>query len=162
MTAYLTACILCYMLLFMKVIIDTNIIVNVLLSPVRSSASFKILELCLSKKLQPQIGCALFNEYEGVINRPEIQAQSKYTSDETEQILNGFLNVCHWVKVNYLWRPNLKDEGDNHLIDLAVASNTQWIITQNIKDLESGELKFEFKTISPNDFIEVIYGNNNL
>ncbi|NOQ35079.1 MAG: putative toxin-antitoxin system toxin component, PIN family, partial [Methylococcaceae bacterium] len=94
------------------------------------------------------------NEYEDVLYRPEIQAMAKYTTEEINQILDGFLNISSWVKVNYLWRPNLKDEGDNHLIDLAVASNAEWIVTQNLKDLNSGELKFNFRAISPNDFME--------
>lgn len=118
--------------------------------------------MCLTGKLEPQIGCALFNEYEDVIFRTEIQKMSKYTTEEINQILNGFLNICSWTNINYLWRPNLKDEGDNHLIDLAVASNSQWIVTQNIKDLHSGELKFNFQSISPDKFIEVLYGNNHI
>ena len=146
----------------MKIIVDTNILVNVLLSPSKKSSSFKIVEMCLMGQLEPQIGCALFNEYEDVLRRPEIQAMAKYTPEEINQIMDGFLNVCSWVKVNYLWRPNLKDEGDNHLIDLAVASNTKWIVTQNIKDLNSGDLKFSFRSISPNEFLEVLHGNDYL
>ena len=146
----------------MKIILDTNILVNVILSPSKKSASYKIIEMCLRGKLKPQIGCALFNEYEDVLRRPEIQARAKYTTGEIEQILDGFLCMCTWTKVNFLWRPNLQDEGDNHLIDLAVASNTQWIITQNIKDLHSGELKFSFQSVSPDKFMEVLYGNNHI
>ncbi|MCK5663313.1 MAG: putative toxin-antitoxin system toxin component, PIN family [Thiotrichaceae bacterium] len=146
----------------MKIIVDTNILVNVLLSPSKKSSSFKIVEMCLMGQLEPQIGCALFNEYEDVLRRPEIQAMAKYTPEEINQIMDGFLNVCSWVKVNYLWRPNLKDEGDNHLIDLAVASNSKWIVTQNIKDLNSGDLKFSFRSISPNEFLEVLHGNDYL
>ncbi len=146
----------------MKIIVDTNIIVNVLLSPSQRSASFKVFEMCLENKLKPQIGYALFKEYEDVMSRPEIQLRAKYTPAEIDEILNGFLSVCNWVKIHYLWRPNLKDEGDNHLVDLAVASNAQWIVTQNIKDLESGELRFGFRSISPEKFLEVIHGNNHI
>jgi putative PIN family toxin of toxin-antitoxin system len=145
-----------------KILLDTNILINVILSPSKASASYKVFELCSAKKLEPQLGCALFNEYEDLFHRPEIQAKSVYTGRELEKILDGFLSVCKWHKVSYLWRPNLSDEADNHLIDLAVASNTQWIITQNIKDLSSGELKFDFQAISPDNFLENIYGNNYL
>ena len=65
-------------------------------------------------------------------------------------------------KKNYLWRPNLKDEADNHLIDLAVASNAEFIISRNIKDLDSGDLKFNFKAVTPEKFLEIINGNYNL
>jgi predicted nucleic acid-binding protein len=41
-----------------------------------------------------------------------------------------------------LWRPNLKDEADNHLIELAVAGNAQIIVTKNVKDFQNAELVF--------------------
>jgi predicted nucleic acid-binding protein len=47
------------------------------------------------------------------------------------------------VPIYYLWRPNLKDEGDNFLIELAVAGNAEIIVTNNVKDLGSAELSFE-------------------
>lgn len=147
---------------YMKIILDTNIIVNVLLSPSRQSASYKVFEMCLENKLEPQVGSALFSEYEDVLSRPEIQQRAKYTPIEIETLLDGFLNRCTWARIHYLWRPNLKDEGDNHLVDLAVASNAKWIVTQNIKDLESGELKFGFRSITPEAFLEVLHGNNHI
>ena len=140
----------------MKVIIDTNILINVILSPNKNSASFKVLELCLEYQLLPQIGAALFAEYEDLTNRNEIVLKSPYTSREIDEILDGFLSVCTWKKIHYLWRPNLRDEADNHLIDLAVASNAKWIISQNIKDLHSGDLKFNFKSVTPEQFIKEV------
>lgn len=146
----------------MKIIVDTNILVNVLLSPSRKSASYQVFEKCLERALQPQVGSALFSEYEDVLNRPEIQMRATYTPAEIDDLLDGFLSCCTWINIHYLWRPNLKDEGDNHLVDLAVASNAKWIVTQNIKDLESGELKFGFHSITPEAFLEVLYGNDNV
>jgi len=101
----------------MKVILDTNILVNVFTSPSRKSASYKIFELCLTKHIQPQIGSALFKEYEDVLSRSEILTLAKYNKEDLTIMLDGFLSVCSWTKINYLWRPNLKDEADNHLID---------------------------------------------
>ena len=47
------------------------------------------------------------------------------------------------MPIYYLWRPNLKDEGDNFLIELAVAGNAEIIVTNNVKDLGSAKLSFE-------------------
>ena len=110
----------------------------------------------------PHVGSALFSEYEDVLNRPEIQMKAKYTPAEINDLLDGFLSCCTWVNIHYLWRPNLRDEGDNHLVDLAVASNAKWIVTQNMKDLESGELTFGFRSITPEALLEMLNGNHNL
>jgi predicted nucleic acid-binding protein len=46
------------------------------------------------------------------------------------------------VKIYYLWRPNLIDENDNYLIELAIAGNAEILVTHNIKDFSRAQLKF--------------------
>jgi hypothetical protein len=41
-----------------------------------------------------------------------------------------------------VWRPNLPDEGDNHVLELAVAAGNAPIVTLNRRDFRSGELRF--------------------
>lgn len=50
--------------------------------------------------------------------------------------------VCRWIHIYYLWRPNLKDEDDNHVLELAVAGNAKAIVTKNTKDFKNGQLFF--------------------
>jgi predicted nucleic acid-binding protein len=58
------------------------------------------------------------------------------------------------VPIYYLWRPNLKDEGDNFLIELALAGNSQTIVTNNVKDLKAAELKFDdLRILSPQQIL---------
>ncbi len=40
------------------------------------------------------------------------------------------------------WRPNLKGESDNQLIELAVAGGASKIVTANIRDFVRAELPF--------------------
>ncbi len=49
---------------------------------------------------------------------------------------------CSWTTIYYLWRPNLPDEADNHLIELAIAGNAHMIVTYNKKDFSRSALLF--------------------
>lgn len=64
------------------------------------------------------------------------------TDVEIRALLDSFYRICHWVPIYYLWRPNIIDEGDNFLIELALAGNAARIITNNMGDLQNAELKF--------------------
>jgi predicted nucleic acid-binding protein len=53
-----------------------------------------------------------------------------------------------------LWRPNLDDEGDSFLIELALAGNWRTIVKYNVKDLAAAELKFdELRILKPEELL---------
>ena len=60
-----------------------------------------------------------------------------------------------WITIYYGWRPNLPDEGDNHLIELAMAGSARAIVTHNVKDVRRGELLFnELRVLTPSECLE--------
>lgn len=73
---------------------------------------------------------------------------------ERGELLNIFLSCCQWVKIYCAWRPNLADEGDNHLIELAVAGNVNYLIARNIRDFHQAQLHFpRIHICTPEDFL---------
>jgi len=54
-----------------------------------------------------------------------------------------------------LWRPYLRDSKDDHVLEVAVASQAQTIVTHNIKDFKEID-KFGIKAITPNELLEEI------
>jgi putative PIN family toxin of toxin-antitoxin system len=123
-----------------KIVVDTSVFISALISSKGSSR--ELIRRCLKGEYQPLMGNALFSEYESVIGREEIIAKCLLTSAEISTLLASFMSVSQWIYIYYLWRPNLKDEADNHLIELAVAGNAQIIATHNIKDFQNAELLF--------------------
>lgn len=136
-----------------RVVIDTNVLVGALIGK-ESSANRKLLELCLKGEFKPLISYTLFSEYEDLINRPSILKLCKRSPVEIDILFNGLLSVCELVKIYYLWRPNLIDEDDNHIVEIAIAGNAQIIVTNNIKDFKQSQLKFpQLKIKQPKEII---------
>ena len=140
------------------VVIDTNVFISALLKA--DSTPRHILRLCLQQKVTPIMGAALFHEYEEVMSRQHLFASCVLSGNERQELLADFVSVCQWVSVYYLWRPNLPDESDNHLVELAMAGNASHIITGNTKDLVGGELLFPSLSIqTPRQFLNYFEEN---
>lgn len=96
------------------------------------------------------MGMALFLEIEGVFERPALLKKLSLERQELTELVDAYLSRCLWTTVYYGWRPNLSDEGDQHLIELAVAGNAAAIVTKNVRDLESGDLRFaDLRILTP-------------
>lgn len=137
------------------IVLDTNIWVSALLG--KGGACREILRGCLRHEHQPLMGNALFLEYEALTTRKELFAKCLLTAAERETLFNAFLSVCRWVEIYYAWRPNLRDEADNHLIELAVAGGAGYLVTKNLRDFRDTELIFPgIKVVGPEKFLKEV------
>jgi putative PIN family toxin of toxin-antitoxin system len=135
-----------------KIVVDTSVFISALISSKGSSR--EIIRRYLKGEYQPLMGNALFSEYESIIHRSETIAKCPLTTEEISVLLASFMSVSQWVYIYYLWRPNLKDKADNHLIELAVAANAQIIATRNVKDFQNAELLFpNLSILTPEEII---------
>jgi uncharacterized protein len=136
-----------------RVVVDTNVLVAAIISATGSNR--RVLRGCLDGSTLPILGEALFLEYEEVLMRPSLTARSPLTATERRQLLEAFLSTCEWVDIYFGWRPNLRDEDDSHLIELAVAGGANWIVTNNLSDFQGAELRFpQVRTASPAMFLQ--------
>jgi len=130
------------------IVIDTSVIISALIG--KNGPSRKILRKSLLGEYKLLISNALFLEYEDVSKRKKVLDACPLTGSEIAELLGAFYRVCNWVPIYYLWRPNITDEADNFLIELALAGNATHIVTNNIRDLKNAELKFpELKIVTP-------------
>lgn len=97
------------------------------------------------------------HEYEDLMGRADLMNKSPLNARERDTLLSAVLSVSEWVKIYYLWRPNLPDEADNHLVELALAGAADAIVTHNTKDLTRGQLSFpNLRILKPQSFLEAI------
>lgn len=124
----------------MNYLLDTNILIAALRS--RRGASHALVRMVLQGKLPIAMHYKLLAEYRDVLGRPEIFDGLIFTLDEIEKILARLVVEAVAVRVDYLWRPNLKDEGDNFILEIAVAASPCTIVTHNVRDFISSDLRF--------------------
>ena len=123
-----------------RIVLDTNVLASAFTSG--RGASREVLRRVLRKEALALISVPLFAEYEDVLARPQIQQRCGLSLREQEMLFDAFLACTELVEIYYRWRPNLPDESDNHVLELAVAAGSATILTFNRRDFSRGELRF--------------------
>lgn len=132
-----------------KIILDTNVLFAGLYSS--AGASYQVLRLIQNKTLKPVVSTTLLFEYEDILKRK--QELLELTDPEIEIVLDNLCSYGEFQKVYYLWRPYLKDPKDDHVLELAVASQSDIIVTHNIKDFK-GVDRFNIQAVTPKLILE--------
>ena len=134
-----------------RIVIDTNVMVAALKS--KRGASFKLLSIIDQDKFQISISVPLIIEYEYALKRTDLNIL--LTDSEIDDILDYICLIADKRKIFYLWRPYLKDPKDDMVLELAVESESDYIITYNQKDFKEVS-KFGIKTLTPKAFLRKI------
>ena len=133
------------------IVLDTNVFVAELRSA--GGASRVVLRHALEGRYQLLFGNALWLEYQDLMGRP-VWGKATRPAERLE-VLAALAGQGRWVRVYYGWRPNLPDEADNHLIELALAGDAQAIVTHNIRDLRGDDLRIgDLQLLTPAQLLE--------
>lgn len=140
--------------LIMRIVVDTNIIIGACLG---TGAENAVIAACLKGQCIPLMGNPLFNEFEDVFDRDDLFKNCRLSGDERIELLDVFFSCCEWTRVYYAWRPNLPDEADNHLVELAIAGGADFIVTRNLRHLKNMELRFpQLRIVAPEALLKEI------
>lgn len=137
----------------MRYLLDTNVLVSAFRS--RRGASHALVRKALSGNLDLVIHHKLLWEYRDVLSRPAILAETGVSFAEVEIVLAHLVKNAFTVDVRYLWRPNLRDEGDNFVLEIAVAAWPCTIVTHNLGDFSRTELRFpQIPIMTPGELLQ--------
>ena len=136
----------------MRVVLDTSVLVAA--SKSRLGASFHLLSLLPHQDFEFAISVALYTEWQAVLTRPEHIPPSS-TAENALAFLRYLASVAHLQDVHFLWRPFLRDPDDDMVLECAVASGSQFIVTHNVKDFKRApELKVQ--AVTPSEFLTLL------
>ncbi len=134
----------------MRVVLDTSVLVAAARS--RNGACFKLISQLPSKQFEIALSVALYTEWNAVLTRPE-NIPPGLTEEDVVGYLRYLASIACLQDIYYLWRPVLKDPDDDMILEYAVASRSEFIVTHNIRDF-SGCASFGITAISPGDFLK--------
>lgn len=134
-----------------QIVIDTNVFVTALRS--QYGASYKLMSLIKSGKFQVNLSVPLVVEYEA--SAKKMIGEILLNEKEIDDILDFVVSKANHWQIYFLWRPYLKDPGDDMVLELAVTANCEYIITYNLDDFKGAE-KFGVMPLTPKEFLQMI------
>jgi putative PIN family toxin of toxin-antitoxin system len=134
-----------------KIVIDTNVFISALKS--KKGASFKLLFNVPRSKYEQNISSTLIYEYESVAKRES--SNISLSDSQIDVILDMICKISTKCEIFFLWRPYLKDPKDDFILELAIESQSEIIVTYNRDDFV-GVDKFGIKVLTPKEFLKRI------
>ncbi len=136
-----------------RVVFDTSVLVAAVRS--RLGASFELLSQLGTGLFEVVVTVPLVLEYEDALMRQV--PTTGLSGEDMVNIVDYFCQVGIHQDVFFLWRPVLRDPGDDLVLEAAVAAGCEAIITHNVRDF-SGAKAFGVRVLSPGAFLKELRG----
>ncbi|MDA8257900.1 MAG: putative toxin-antitoxin system toxin component, PIN family [Betaproteobacteria bacterium] len=136
----------------MRMVLDTSVLVAA--SRSRNGASFQIVSMLPSPEFEIALTIAVYTEWQAVLTRPE-HLPPGATPDMALGFLRYLASIAHLQDVHFLWRPFLRDPDDDMVLECAVASGSEFIVTHNVKDFRRVQ-ELNVQAIMPADFLKLL------
>lgn len=137
----------------LRIVLDTSVVVSGFRS--RQGASFALLSRLPSEQFEIQMSVALAIEYESALSRSV--HRPGFDQREAARVVADLCRIASRHEINYLWRPFLNDPDDDFILELAVKSQADLIVTHNVRDFAGAE-SFGVRVVRPGEFLKLIGG----
>lgn len=136
----------------MRIVLDTSVLVAAARS--RNGASFQLVSMLPSNDFRIALTVALYLEWQAVLTRPE-HFPPGATAETALSFLRYLASVAHLQEVHFLWRPFLRDPDDDMVVECAVASGSEYIVTHNVRDFRGVE-SLKLHAVTPAAFLNLL------
>lgn len=134
--------------------LDTSVLVAAVRS--RNGASFQLVSMLPSENFEIALSVALYLEWQAALTRPEHMPPGA-TVEIVLEFLRYLASIAHLQEVFFLWRPFLRDPDDDMVVECAVSSRSNYIVTHNVRDFRGVE-ELGVRAVTPAEFLRVLRG----
>ncbi len=134
-----------------QIVIDTNVIVSAL--RLQRGASYKLLMEIGSEKFDVNVSVPLILEYEDAAKR--LIGKTRLKKRDIDDVLDYICTEAKRWEIFYLWRPYLKDPKDDMVLELAVTSKCDFIVSYNKHDFQNIRT-FGLQVVTPKELLRLI------
>ena len=131
-----------------QVVIDTNVLVAALRS--NRGASYRLLYQLGSLDWRPNVTVAVVLEYEYVLKRD--CREFGLTEEDIDHVMDAICSESGLQQLYFLWRPVAADPNDDLILEAAIASHSDFIITFNKRDFPDSH-RFGILCLTPKEFL---------
>jgi len=135
-------------------VLDTDVIVAALRSPRGASAA--ILSAAEVGRLEILATVPLCIEYEAVCTRADHIMASGGTRHDVDMFLDMLVDLVVPVQPWFLWRPQLRDAGDELVLEAAVNGGADALVTFNRADYLPAAGAFALPILLPGEALQVL------
>ena len=135
-------------------VLDTDVIVAGMRSP--GGASAEILRKARQGKVTLVVSVPLAMEYEAICTEAEHRLAAGLSEREVEIFLDALVAMAEPVETHFLWRPQLRDPGDEMVLEAAVNGRADLLVTFNVRDFGPVPSRFGIEVMIPRDALERI------
>lgn len=128
------------------VVFDTNVLVAGLRS--KSGSSHRLLQSVGGDRFEVGLTTPLVLEYESVLKRP---GMVPFSLEEIDTLLNFWCGVGICRPVWFSLRPAARDPNDDHVLEAAVATGSEILVTMNVKDMRDGARVYGIELLTPGE-----------
>ncbi|MBV9864936.1 MAG: PIN domain-containing protein [Abitibacteriaceae bacterium] len=127
----------------------------------RRGASFALLSEIGGKRFRYGISTALYLEYQSKLLESVEGGATPLDETQIHAILAALAHFAEPVPIFFRLRPNLRDEGDNFVFECAAHFGANYIITHNIRDFISPQVRgYKVQPVTPGEFLKMLQEEN--
>jgi putative PIN family toxin of toxin-antitoxin system len=138
----------------MDVVLDTNVWIAALRS--QRGASRAVIDRVLDGDLDMHLTVPLVLEYEDILTRQRVEID--FRQEDVRQFIDLICAVGTPHEVHYLWRLQVPDPNDAHVLEAAVSSGCSHLVTFNKNDLEAAT-RFGIQLVLPRELLRQLRGS---